>query len=161
MRLLALLKASFVASLVFSLAWLRHPLSIPHWMSLFWIFLGYGVALGLLAVAIGWPLAILIERMKADRWWSYAAVAAALGGTTAALVVPYDQASTPDPNPFAPMYSPWTRDLPGFVGTVPGNPADYLGSVVFCAMVGGVLGFAYWYFNSHRVRPNAHEERRL
>ena len=82
------------------------------------------------------------------------AVAAAIGASIAALLVHISDDPVESSNPFSLVFSPWTRDEPGFVGLVPVTLADWFGSVAFGALVGGTLGLAYWYLRSRSARPN-------
>jgi len=58
------------------------------------------------------------------------------------------------PNPHGgAVFSPWTRDSPG-IDSFPLSSNEYLGSIAFCAIVGGALGFAFSYFYARASHPN-------
>jgi len=42
------------------------------------------------------------------------------------------------------FFSPWTRDRPG-IDAFPASIVEFLGSIAFLTLVGGALGFAFWY----------------
>src|ERR1700723_64913 len=158
----ALLKSSLLASLVFMLAWVRWPLSRSP-VNLAGIFLSYGILITIFSMVLGLPLARLIERLKIGRWWSYLACATATGALLGAILSsrPSCAASIPGSgeqescveNPFAITFSPWTRSQPGFAGE---NPPihwnDYIGTIAFGAVIGGVLGISFWFFYSRRKK---------
>ena len=78
-----------------------------------------------------------------------AAVAGALialvwdAGPAEQLLIPMEEA----------VFSPWTRDRPG-IDDFPVSFNEYLSSIAFLALVGGGLGFAFWYFYSRAPRSN-------
>ncbi len=163
MRILApLLKASIVAALVFAVAWLRIPRFTSSLERVFGIFVVYGLLIAIVSLAIGFPVASILVRYRMVRRWSSTTVGAAVGALLAGTFTyrpsrsPAIFPSTSDTsqmneveNPFALTFSPWNRDVPGFTEGAPFSQADFVGSVVFGAIVGGVLGFAFWYFYSH------------
>jgi hypothetical protein len=152
MRIVApLLKASMVAALVFTLAWVRAPALATTFSALTRIFIGYGLLIVILSLAIGFPLARVAERYRMISWWFSAAVASATGALLAAIFTEFP--SKEIDNPFGFSFSPWTRDAPGFVGTdIKVSWADVVGSVTFGAAVGATLGIAFWYFYSRGTR---------
>jgi hypothetical protein len=161
----ALLKSSLLASLVFALAWVRWPLSRSP-VNLVGIFLGFGILITIFSTIIGIPLARLIERLKIGRWWSYLAFAAATGvllgailsshptlGSCARPVAGSGEQETCIENPMAITFSPWTRSQPGFAGENPPIQwSDYIGTIAFGAVIGGVLGISFWFFYSRRKK---------
>lgn len=158
MRILSLLKASLIAALVFALAWVRMPLSLIHLGFIARIFLGYGLLILLLSLLIGAPVVLIIDKLRIGRWWSYTGIAATTGAVLPAILVPYRQ--TEDVfNPFSLVFSPWTRNGPGFVESIPASPLDYVGSIAFGAIVGGTLGITFWYFYSRSAHPKNRLER--
>ena len=149
----SLCKASLAAAVVFAIAWIRVPLSRGQLSSVFGIFMGYGFLIFMLALLIGFPLILIIEKYRLGRWWCYATVAATLGAALPAVVVQVTSAESDGrSNPFALVFSPWTRNSPGFVGDIPASILDYAGSIAFGAIVGGTLGIAFWYFYSRMPR---------
>ena len=150
--LIALLKASIVAALVFALAWIRLPLSAARLGSLLRIFIGYGLLIVILSLVIGFPLVRMLEKYRMGRWWSYTAIATTTGTLLAAAFTSHPVAGIQ--NPFALTFSPWTRNSPGFTDSIPISSIDYVGSIAFGAIVGGALGLAFWYFHLRGTRPN-------
>jgi hypothetical protein len=153
MRILSLLKASLVAALLFALSWVRMPLSLTHLGFIVRIFLGYGLLILLLSLLVGAPVVLIIDKLRIGRWWSYTGIAATIGAVLPAILVPYRQTGDVF-NPFCLVFSPWTRNSPGFVGSIPASPLDYVGSISFGTIVGGALGITFWYFYSRSARPN-------
>ena len=156
----SMFKASFVASAVFAIAWFRMP---PTTMVLRYFIL-YGILIVILSMLIGLPIASLIERLRIGRWWSYLTFAAATGalvgtlsshptlGNCARPVAGSGEQETCIENPMAITFSPWTRSQPGFAGDNPPIQwGDYIGTIAFGAIVGGVLGISFWFF--YRWRP--------
>lgn len=148
-----LIKAALVASLVFSGAWVRWPLSKSP-PNLIGIFLWSGIFLALISCLIGTPIARYLLKFKVQRWWIYLLAGIATGALFAAVFSSRPTISgldagpdVPIENPRAITFSPWTRN------EIIGAPvwADYYGSVAFGAVVGGVLGFFFWYFYSRRT----------
>jgi hypothetical protein len=153
MRMLtSLLKASAVAALVFALAWIRQPLAASTLVSTVRLFIGFGFVFAIMSLLIGLPFVLIIERCRVGAWWSYTIVAAVTG---ALLAFGFGHRSTGEvTNPHGgAVFSPWTRDSPG-IDSFPLSSNEYLGSIAFCALVGGTLGFAFWYFYSRGPRPN-------
>jgi hypothetical protein len=146
----SLLKASVVAAAVFAVAWIRIPHLASGLGSIVRIFIGYGILIVILSLVIGFPLARLAEKFRLIRWWSSTTVAAVTGASLPAIFTQYES-----DNPFAVTFSPWTRNSPGFADNIPLSPIDFVGSVVFGAIVGAVLGLAFWYFYSRASRPLA------
>src|ERR1700722_20357773 len=161
-----LLKASLIASLVFALAWIRWPLSASNLASVAVIFVGYGILVTIFAMVLGFPLTRLLQRRRIRGWWSHLAVAAATGAVLAAIFSSYphrhpvcdnagsDLQETCIENPHAVhlVFSPWTRPRPGWIDYPPIEMRDFIGSIVFGAMVGGALGFSFWCFYSRSSR---------
>jgi hypothetical protein len=153
----ALLKSSLVASVVFAAAWLRQP---P--VEMLRIFIGYGILITVFSLVLGFPLARLIERLKIGRWWSYFAFAALTGALLGAILSSHpsscaqpavrDEQETCIENPFAITFSPWTRSQPGFAENPSIQWSVYVGTVVFGAVIGSVLGFSFWFFYRYRAR---------
>lgn len=144
----ALLKSSLLASLVFTLAWIRWPLS-RSLVNLAGIFLGYGVLITIFTMIIGIPIVLLLERLRAGRWWAYLLGAAAIGAVLGSILSTHPSGGIDDiQNPHAITFSPWTRNAPGFVDDTPLSSKDVVGSIVFGAIVGGALGISFWYFYS-------------
>ena len=153
-------KASIVASTVFAIAWFRVP---PTAMVLRY-FIFYGILIAVLSMIVGLPIAALIERLRIGRWWSYLTFAAATGallgalsshptvGSCARSVAGSGEQETCIENPFAITFSPWTRSQPGFAENPPIQWSDYIGSIAFGAVVGGVLGISFWFFYQWRAR---------
>jgi hypothetical protein len=155
----ALFKASLIASAVFAAAWFRVP---PTAAMIVRNFLGYGILITIFSFVLGLPLALLIERLKIGRWWSYLAFAATTGALLGAILSSHPGcAAAPVPrneeqescleNPFAITFSPWTRSVPGFAGENPPIQwSDYRGTIAYGAIIGGVLGASFWFFYSRR-----------
>jgi len=142
----ALLKSSLLASLVFTLAWIRWPLS-RLLVNLAGIFLGYGILITIFTMIIGIPIVLLLERLRAGRWWVYLLGAAAIGAVLGSILSTHPSGGIDDiQNPHAITFSPWTRNAPGFVDDTPLSSKDVVGSIVFGATVGGALGISFWYF---------------
>jgi fructose-specific phosphotransferase system IIC component len=57
-------------------------------------------------------------------------------------------------------FSPWNRDVPGFIDGIPSSHADFAGSLAFGAIVGGVLGLAFWYFYKKKTSLGTVRQRR-
>jgi hypothetical protein len=152
----ALFKSSLVASAVFAAAWIR----VPPTTMFIGDFLAFGIPISIFSMVLGFPLASLIERLKIGRWWSYLAVAAAMGALLGAMfsshpVVCPGPARTGEQetcveNPFTITFSPWTRSQPLVVDNPPIQWSDYIGTIAFGAVAGGVLGISFWYFYSRR-----------
>ena len=142
----ALLKSSLLASLVFTVAWIRWPLS-RLLVNLAGIFLGYGILITIFTMIIGIPIVLLLERLRAGRWWVYLLGAAAIGAVLGSILSTHPSGGIDDiQNPHAITFSPWTRNAPGFVDDTPLSSKDVVGSIVFGATVGGALGISFWYF---------------
>jgi hypothetical protein len=152
-------KASLVASVVFAIAWVRMP---PTTMVLRY-FVSYGILIAVLSMIVGLPITALIDRLRLGRWWSYLKVAAAVGGLLGALSshpslgscahAGSGEQETCIENPFSITFSPWTRSQPGFAGENPPIQwSDYIGTIAFGTVVGGVLGTSFWFFNRRRAR---------
>jgi hypothetical protein len=62
-------------------------------------------------------------------------------------------------NPFALSFSPWSRDRPGIIDDSPFARDDFLGSVIFGAIVGTAFGFSFWLSFVRAMRPNKSLER--
>jgi hypothetical protein len=152
-RITSLLYASAVATTVFALAWIRPPLSTSTLISTGGLFVGFGCVFAIVSLLIGLPLALLIEWCRIGTGWSYTAVAA-ITGALLAFGFGHRRTGGEVPNPHGgAVFSPWTRDHPG-IDDFPRSPNELLGSIAFLALVGGILGFAYWYFYSHGPRRN-------
>jgi hypothetical protein len=155
----AWLKSSLIASAVFAAAWFRAPPT-----RILGIFLFYGILITILSMVIGLPLALLIERVRIGRWYSYLTVAVATGALVGGIlsshpttcVEPFaenGEQETCVENPHAITFSPWTRSEPGFAESPPIQWSDYEGTIAFGAVIGGVLGISFWFFYS-RSRPS-------
>jgi hypothetical protein len=156
----SMLKASLVASAVFAIAWFRVP---PTTMVLRY-FIFYGILIAILSMLVGLPIAALIERTRVGRWWSYLTFAAATGALLGALsshptlescgrpVAGSGEQETCIENPFAITFSPLTRSQPGFAENPSIQWSDYIGTIAFGAVVGGVLGMSFWVFYRWRAR---------
>jgi hypothetical protein len=151
----SLLFASVFATLVFAVAWIRPPLSTSTLISTVGLFVGFGFVFAILSLLIGLPLALLMEWCRIGTRWTYTAVAA-ITGALLAFSFGHRRTGGEVPNPHGgAVFSPWTRDHPG-IDDFPRSPIELLGSIAFLALVGGILGFAYWYFYSHGPRRNPH-----
>jgi hypothetical protein len=152
-----LLKASFIASLVFALAWIRLPLSASNFAFVAVIFVGYGIWVTIFAMVLGIPLARFLERRCIRRWWSHLAVAAATGAVLAAIFSSYphrqhvcveesgvQETCIENPHAVHLAFSPWTRARPGLFEYPPIAMRDFIGSIIFGAVVGGALGLSFW-----------------
>jgi hypothetical protein len=40
------------------------------------------------------------------------------------------------------------------IDSFPRSSFEYISSIAFCAVIGGVLGLVFWYLNSRGLRPN-------
>ena len=160
-----LLKASLIASLVFALPWIRWPLSALDFASVAVIFVGYGIWVTIFAMVIGIPLARFLERRRTRRWWSHLAVAAATGAVLAAIFSSYphrpqvcveesglQETCIENPHAIYLAFSPWTRPRPGLIQYPPIAMRDFIGSIIFGAVVGGALGVSFWVFYSRSSR---------
>jgi hypothetical protein len=159
----AMLKSALLASLVFTLAWVRWPWSRSP-VNLAGIFLWYGILITIFSMIIGIPLARLIERLKIGRWWSYLVFGAATGALLGAVLSSHPslegcvdprngEQETCIENPMAITFSPWKRSQPGFAGENPPIQwSDYIGTIAFGAVIGGVLGISFWFFYRCRAR---------
>lgn len=154
----SLLKASAVAALVFALAWIRQPLAASTLVSTVQLFIGYTCVLAILSLMIGLPFVLIIERCQIGAWWSYTIVAAVTGALLAFGFGHRPAGEVENPHGGA-VFSPWTRDSPG-IDSYPLSSNEYLGSIAFCAIVGGTLGFAFWRFYSRGLRTNGRREAR-
>jgi hypothetical protein len=159
-----LLKASAVAALVFAVSWLRWPLSLFNFESVGVIFVGYGILITIFAMVLGIPLARLLEKRRTGAWWSYLAAAAATGALLAALFSSSPHrpracehaldACVENPHAVHLAFSPWTRSYPGWVENPPIAMPDFVGSIIFGAVVGAALGLSFWYFSSRKPWPS-------
>jgi hypothetical protein len=163
----ALLKSSLIASVVFAAAWFREPPAM-----IIRDFIGYGILITILSMVFGLPIALLIERLKIGRWWTYLAFAVTTGALLGAVLSsrPSVESAAPIPatgeqetsveNPFAITFSPWTRSQPGFAGDNPPIQwSDYRGTIAFGAVIGGVLGISFFYFYSRSKKPGKFDQR--
>jgi hypothetical protein len=148
----SLLMASVVAAAVFALAWIRPPFSTSTLISTAGLFVGFGFVFVILSLLIGLPLALLIEWCRIGTAGCYTVVAAIVGALLAFGFGRRPSGEFGNPHGGA-VFSPWTRDRPG-IDDFPVSLNEYLSSIVFLALMGGVLGFAFWYFYSHRLRSN-------
>jgi hypothetical protein len=156
----SMFKASLVASAVFAIAWFR----VPPSTIVIRYFIFYGILIVILSMLIGLPIAALIERLRIGRWWSYVALAAATGALLGALsshpmlggcpraIKGSSEQETCIENPFSLTFSPWTRSQPGFAENPSIQWSDYIGTIVFRTVVGGVLGISFWFFYRWRAR---------
>jgi len=150
-------KASLVASAVFAIAWFPvHPIAI-----VLGYFLVFGVLIAILSVVVGLPVAMLMERLKVGRWWSYLTLAAATGALVGAILSSHPSAcveplarngqqETCIQNPHAITFSPWTRSQPLSADNPSIHWSDYVGTIAFGAVIGGVLGISFWFFYRER-----------
>jgi hypothetical protein len=165
----SLLKASLIASLIFALAWLRLPLSASNFALVAVIFVGYGILIAIFAMVLGSPLVRLLERRRMNRWWSHLAAAAATGALLAAIFSssPYrrdencehpgsglQETCIENPRAIHLAFSPWTRPRPGLIEYPPIAMRDFIGSIIFGAIVGGALGISFWFFYTRSQLPS-------
>ncbi len=150
--LTSLLKASAVAALVFALAWVRPPLAAYTFISTVRLFILMVFVFAILSVLIGVPLVLILEKCRIGAVWSYTMVAAVTGALFGFSLGHRPTGEVGNPHGGA-VFSPWTRDSPG-IDDFPVSSNEFLGSIAFCALVGGVLGLAFWYFFSRS--PRAH-----
>jgi hypothetical protein len=148
----SLLEASAVAALVFALAWIRPPLALSTLVSTVRLFIVFGCVFAILSLLIGLPFVLIIQRCRIGAGWSYTIVAAATGALLAFGFGHRPTGEVGNPHGGA-VFSPWTRDSPG-IDDFPVSSNEYLGSIAFLAIVGGALGFAFWYFYSRGPRLN-------
>lgn len=152
MRMLtSMLKGAAIAAFMFALAWVRSPLTLSTLSSTFGLFVGFGILFAILGIVIGVPLAFTIEKCRIGHWWSYALVASAVGGLISAGLGHHPSGPVQNPHGGA-FLSPWTRDYPS-IDSFPASSAEYISSIACCATVGGIVGFAFWYFYSRGHRP--------
>jgi hypothetical protein len=153
----ALFKSSLVASAVFAAPWFRVP---PTAAMIVRNFLFYGILITIFSMVLGLPLARFIERLKIGRWWSYLAFATATGALLGAILSSHPSCAVHIPgsgetcieNPVAITFSPWTRSQPGFADDPSIQWSDYIGTITFGAVIGGVLGSSFWFFHSRRKK---------
>jgi hypothetical protein len=150
--------ASVFASFVFALAWVRPPLTASTFGSAAGTFVLVGIPLLLLTLVIGLPLALLIERCRLGRWWSYTLIAAATGALIASGFGRHSAGGEVSNPHGGIVLSPWTRDRL-IIDEFPRSSFEYVSTIVFCAVVGGVLGLTFWYLHQRGVRPNNRLER--
>jgi hypothetical protein len=111
--------------------------------------------IALLSLLIGFPLVLILKKVHLGRWWSCTLGATAIGAALPAVLTYHPMLNGDEiQNPFSLVFSPFTRDRPGFVETIPFSSIDYLGSISFGAIVGGALGIAFWHFYSRGTSPN-------
>jgi hypothetical protein len=126
-------------------------------------FLFYGILITMFSMLLGLRLARLIERLKIGRWWSYLAFATLTGALLGAILSSHPTLSCGQPfvsgeqetcieNPFAITFSPWTRSQPGFAENPSIQWSDYIGTIAFGAVIGGVLGISFCFFYSRREK---------
>jgi hypothetical protein len=155
--LISLMKASGIAALVFALAWIRWPFTVSTLSLTLSCLIGFGIIFAILSLLIGLPFVLIMEKCQIGRRWSYTLVAGTIGALLA-LAFGHHR-SGPMENPHGGLvFSPWTRDTPG-IDSFPVSSAEYICSIAFCAIVGGVLGLAFWHFYSRSLRPNQRLER--
>jgi hypothetical protein len=150
----SLLAASFVSALVFALPWLRITDLSGSLGTALGAFLLYGALICVLAFVVGFPVAYLVAKLHAVRWW-VSTPAAALLGVALSWVFTHGG----EGNPFAVSFSPWTRDRPGIINDAPFTRDDFVGSVIFGAIVGAAFGLAFWASFVRALRPNKSLER--
>jgi len=148
----SLLKASGIAALVFALAWIRWPFTASTLSSTVRLFIGFGFLLAILSFVLGLPFILIMEKCRIGNWWSYTLVAGATGALLALGFGHHNPGPVANPHGGF-VFSPWTRDRPG-IDSFPVSSSEYIGSIAFCAIVGSVLGLAFWYFYSRSLRPN-------
>ena len=149
----SMLKGAAVAAFVFALAWIRSPLALSTLSSTLGHFIGFGMLFAILAMLVGVPLALAMEKCRIGFWWSYTLVAATVGALISAGLGHHPSGPVQNPHGGA-VFSPWTRDRPG-IDSFPVSSTEYISSILFCATVGGILGLAFWYFYSRRLRPDS------
>jgi hypothetical protein len=158
----SLLKASVVGSTAFALPWLRLSHLASSGATVLRVFIGYGVLILLLSMIVGFPFVFIAERLKLVRWWFFTLMGIVLGASLGGVLT-VGGIVTPDPdavsNPFAITFSPFTRNSPGFVDSIPLSAADFAGSAGLGAIVGAALGASFWFFYSRGPRPNNRFER--
>ena len=152
-----LLKASLIASLVFTLAWLRWPLTASA-LRAAGIFIVFGILITLFSMIIGIPIVRLLAKFNARRWWVYLLAGAVTGALLGAVFSSHPSfpthgngAEVAIENPHFITFSPWTRDAP-FDGRSPLTYADYFGTIAFGAVIGATLGISFWYFYSRGAK---------
>ena len=155
--LASLLRASGVAALLFAAAWIRVPLTVMTLRSTLGIFVGFWLIFAILSLVIGLPLVLIIERLRIGRGWSYLITAAATGALVAAVCGRRPTGVVGNPHGGM-VFSPWTRARPE-MDAFPLSSNEYVCSIAFCAIVGGVLGLAFWYFRQRPSHPNYRLER--
>ena len=153
----SLLKASGVAALVFALAWIRWPFTASTLSSTVGLFIGFGIIFGILSLVVGLPFVLIMERFRIGSRWSYALVAGAIGAVLALAFGRHHPGPMENPHGGL-VFSPLTRNQPG-IDSFPVSSNEYIGSIAFCAVVGAILGLAFWYFYSRSLRPNKRLER--
>jgi len=150
----SLLTASVASAAVFALSWIRVPdLSASFGIAIS-AFLLYGALISVLAFVVGFPAAYLVAKLEAVRWWISTPIAALLG---VALAWAFTHGG--EGNPFALSFSPWSRDRPGIINDAPFTRDDFVGSVIFGAIVGAAFGLAFWASFTRALRPNNSRER--
>lgn len=151
-----LLKACLVASLVFTLAWIRSPF-VASAQRAIGIFIVFGILITIYSMIIGSLVGSLLTQFKVRRWWVYLLAAAASGALSGAVFSSHPPFPTHGSgeveiaNPRFITFSPWTRDSP-LDGRSPLTYSDYFGTIAFGALVGSSFGISFWYFYSRRTR---------
>lgn len=160
MRICAsLLKASVVAGLAFTVAWIRPPLDASLLARLFYIFILTNCVLATLSLLVGLPLVALVERLRIGSRWLYMLIAAVTGALVAAGMGHRGPIEGGVENRHGgAVFSPFDGGGPR-IDHYPASQFEYLSSIAFCAMVGAVLGIAFWRFYSRRPRPHDSLER--
>lgn len=79
-----LLNASLIASLVFTLAWVRWPLTASALRAV-GIFIVFGILVILFSMIIGIPIMRLLVKFNARRWWVYLLAGAVTGALLGAV----------------------------------------------------------------------------
>lgn len=158
MRIISsLLKASAVAALVFALAWIRLPITASTIRTTLALFVGFSFIFAILSLVVGLPLVTLVERIRIGKWWSYSVIAAVTGALLATVAGRRPMGEVKNPHGGM-VFSPLTRNSPG-IDSFPASSGEYLGSIVFCAIVGGILGLAFWYFHRRGLHLKSQIER--
>jgi hypothetical protein len=147
-----LFKASVIAALVFAIFWIRFPQFSLSLRIAGGVFLAFGIPIVIMALMIGFPLAVVMAKYRIVRWWSTTSVGAVVGASLGCLFS-YGAWRGAEPgeveNPFLFTFSPLHWQAPGFTNGITFTLADLVASVSMAAAVGAVLGFLFWYFYSH------------
>jgi len=109
-----------------------------------------------------------LEKRRMIGWRSHFAVAAATGALLATMFSshPYkpeadcehrgtglQETCIENPRAIHLAFSPWTRPRPGWIENPPIAMRDFIGSIIFGAVVGGALGISFWLFYFRNYSP--------